>query len=99
MRHLHANGRDLLAGVDLAGRIVTADAMHTQTETARLIVGGGADYLLTAKDNQTEMLDDIRAIDWARAAAAAPSNSTKPSTATRCCPDAARRSASSASGT
>ena len=61
--------RDLLAEMDLAGRIVTADAMHTQTETARLIVGGGADYLLTAKDNQTEMLDDIRAIDWARAAA------------------------------
>ena len=61
--------RDLLAEMDLAGRIVTADAMHTQTETARLIVGEGADYLLTAKDNQTEMLDDIRAIDWARAAA------------------------------
>ena len=61
--------RDLLAGMDLAGRIVTADAMHTQTETARLIVGEGADYLLTAKDNQPEMLDDIRAIDWERAAA------------------------------
>ena len=61
--------RDLLAGMDLAGRIVTADAMHTQTETARLIVGGGADYLLTAKGNQPEMLDDIRAIDWERAAA------------------------------
>ena len=61
--------RDLLAGMDLAGRIVTADAMHTQTETARLIVGEGADYLLTAKDNQTEMLDDIRALDWERAAA------------------------------
>ena len=61
--------RDLLAAMDLAGRIVTADAMHTQTETARLILGKGADDLLTAKDNQTEMLDDIRAIDWARAAA------------------------------
>ena len=61
--------RDLLAAMDLAGRIVTADAMHTQTETARLILGKGADYLLTAKDNQTEMLDDIRALDWERAAA------------------------------
>ena len=30
---------------------------------------GGADHLPAAKDNQTEMLDDIRAIDWARAAA------------------------------
>ena len=60
--------RELLGDLDLAGRIVTADALHTQTETARLVVGKGADYLPAAKDNQPEMLDDIRALDWERAA-------------------------------
>ena len=40
--------RDLLrrmvtAGIDLAGAVITVDAMHTQTETARLIRTLGAD--------------------------------------------------------
>ena len=60
--------RDLLAGMELAGRIVTADAMRTRAETASLIVGAGADHVLTAKSNQPDMLDDVRAIDWGAAA-------------------------------
>ncbi|MEX5637824.1 ISAs1 family transposase [Parafrankia sp. FMc2] len=34
----------LLADLDLTGVIVTADALHTQTETTRWLVGRGAHY-------------------------------------------------------
>ena len=57
--------RDLSSALDLAGRIVTIDAMHAQHETARCLLGLSADYVVTAiKDNQPTMLDDLRAIDW-----------------------------------
>ena len=39
--------------LDLEGSLATLDAMHTQTETARILVQDkGADFLLTAKGNQ-----------------------------------------------
>ena len=39
--------------MDLQGRFVSLDALHTQTDTARAaVIDAGADYLLTAKDNQ-----------------------------------------------
>jgi len=45
--------RHLLERLDLDGKLVTLDALHTQEETARQIVQDkGADYLLTVKDNQ-----------------------------------------------
>ncbi len=44
--------RDLVGTFDLYGYVVTVDAMHTQTETADLIVGADADYVLTVKANQ-----------------------------------------------
>ncbi len=45
--------RQLFEGLDLRGRFVALDALHTQTDTARaLVLEAGADYLLTAKDNQ-----------------------------------------------
>lgn len=46
--------RQLMAPLDLAGRIVVLDALHTQTETARTVVlEKGADYLWTVKGNQS----------------------------------------------
>ena len=46
-------GRELLGKQDLAGRIVLADALHTQEPTARQILyEQGGDYLLTVKANQ-----------------------------------------------
>ena len=43
----------VLAPLDLAGKVVTVDAMHTQDESARYIVKDkNADYLMTVKDNQ-----------------------------------------------
>jgi hypothetical protein len=45
--------RQLLRGQDLLGKIVVADALHTQDETGQQILfEGGGDYLLTVKANQ-----------------------------------------------
>lgn len=52
--------RDLLAGfdpADLLGSVITLDAMHTQTDTAQVITGAGADYVLTVKANQPGLHD------------------------------------------
>jgi hypothetical protein len=53
----------LLAGVDITGAVVTADALHTQTATARYLVEEKqADYLLPVKDNQLTLKQDIAAL-------------------------------------
>jgi predicted transposase YbfD/YdcC len=41
--------------VDLAGKLVVLDALHTHPETARQVVQDlGADYLLSVKANQAQ---------------------------------------------
>lgn len=56
----------LLAPLPLAGTVVTADALHTQAETARFLVEEKqADYVFTVKDNQPTLRDDIAALPWA----------------------------------
>ena len=56
----------LLAPLDLRGKVVTADAMHTQKKLARYLVDDkGADYVLTVKDNQPLMRKLLAAQDWA----------------------------------
>jgi hypothetical protein len=53
--------QQLLGHLDLEGSRVTADALHTQTETARLIVQDkGADYLLPVKGNQPGVADNLQ---------------------------------------
>ena len=60
--------RELSRNLDLAGRIVTVDAMHAQHETARCLLGRRADYVLSAiKDNQETILEDLKAIDFSDA--------------------------------
>jgi predicted transposase YbfD/YdcC len=49
----------LLAILDLKGMLVSIDAMGCQKEIARTIVAKGGDYLLTVKDNQEHLKDDI----------------------------------------
>jgi hypothetical protein len=45
--------RQVLSGLDLAGKIVLTDALHTQVETGQLILfEKGGDYLMTVKANQ-----------------------------------------------
>lgn len=55
---------ELLKPLDIKGRVVTADAMHTQTKTARFLVEEKeADYVFIVKDNQQTLRDDIAALD------------------------------------
>jgi predicted transposase YbfD/YdcC len=49
----------LLELLDLSGALVTIDAIGCQKEIARLIVHGGGDYVLTVKDNQEHLRQDI----------------------------------------
>jgi predicted transposase YbfD/YdcC len=50
----------LLAQLDLRGATVTADALHTQKETARhLVEDKKADYVFTVKNNQPTLRKDI----------------------------------------
>ena len=58
--------RTLVTGLDLTGRVVTLDDMHTQDQTARcLIEQCAAHYVMTAvKDNRPELLRDLAGIDW-----------------------------------
>src|SRR6516162_3376512 len=49
----------LLELLDLKGALVTIDAMGCQKEIAATILEGGGDYLLTVKDNQENLKDDI----------------------------------------
>ena len=52
--------RQLFEVMDLKGRLVSLDALHTQSETARAVVlEAGADYVLTAKDNQPTVHQNI----------------------------------------
>jgi hypothetical protein len=52
--------RELFHKLDLDGRKVSLDALHTQDQTAReLVLEHGADYLLTVKDNQPTIKANI----------------------------------------
>ena len=47
----------------LDGKIITADALHCQRATARVIVEKGGDYLVQIKGNQPGLLQQARALD------------------------------------
>jgi hypothetical protein len=50
----------LFPDLDLKGRFVSLDALHTQTDTARdTVLEGGGDYLFTVKDNQPTLRQTI----------------------------------------
>ena len=50
---------ELLKMLALEGCIVTIDAMGTQTEIAQTIIDGQADYVLSVKENQKHLWEDI----------------------------------------
>jgi hypothetical protein len=53
--------RELLkAFADLAGTVLAIDAMHTQHDTAQLILGRGADYVMTVKGNMPRLYSSSR---------------------------------------
>jgi hypothetical protein len=53
--------QELLRRAPIEGALVTLDALHTQVETARVIVQeGGGDYLLTVKGNQPTVAASVQ---------------------------------------
>lgn len=52
--------QELIEMLDLQGAVVTADAMHCQTETAEKIVGKKADYVLMVKGNQETLHQELQ---------------------------------------
>lgn len=72
--------RELFKKLDLDGRKVSLDALHTQDQTARdLVLQHGADYLLTVKDNQPTVRANIEKLVPALPALFSPTtHSTEP---------------------
>jgi predicted transposase YbfD/YdcC len=55
----------LLEPLDLAGTVVTADAMHTQREHAQfLVTGKKAHYILAVKNNQPSLYAQLKSLPW-----------------------------------
>jgi hypothetical protein len=55
----------LLADLELAAVVVTADALHTHAEAAEFLVATKhADYLLTVKANQPALLGRCQRLAW-----------------------------------
>ncbi|MGW2207639.1 ISAs1 family transposase [Streptomyces sp. NPDC001774] len=62
--------REILGPLDIEGAWVSADALHTQRETARFLVADKkAHYLLTVKLNQPTLYARCRRLPWEKATA------------------------------
>jgi predicted transposase YbfD/YdcC len=58
--------RELLkAFADLAGAVLTIDAMHTQHDTAQAILARQADYVMTVKANMPALYRQLKKLPWA----------------------------------
>lgn len=51
----------MLQSLEVKGTLISADAMHTQTETTKIARAEGADYVLQLKDNQKSLHDEVKA--------------------------------------
>ena len=49
---------------DLAGVVVTSDAMHTQREHAGYLLGRGAHYIVIVKGNQKKLRKQLKSLPW-----------------------------------
>ena len=58
--------RTLLGCFELTDVVVTVDAMHTQTDTAKAIIDGGGHYALTVKNTQPGLYGACKALPWAK---------------------------------
>jgi predicted transposase YbfD/YdcC len=57
--------RDLLKAFSgLASAVITIDAMHTQSDTAQVILGKGADYVMTVKGNMPTLYRQLKNLPW-----------------------------------
>ncbi len=51
---------ELINNLMIEGNIITIDAMGTQTDIAEAIVENGANYILAVKENQSQLLEEIK---------------------------------------
>ena len=59
--------RELLkAFASLAGAVITIDALHTQHDTALVILERQADYVMTVKANMPTLYRQLKKLPWAR---------------------------------
>ena len=49
---------------ELAGAVVTSDAMHTQREHADYLLGCGAHYIVIVKGNQKKLRGQLKSLPW-----------------------------------
>jgi predicted transposase YbfD/YdcC len=57
--------RDLLkAFADLAGAVLTLDALHTQHDTAQAVLARRADYVMTVKANMPTLYRQLKKLPW-----------------------------------
>jgi predicted transposase YbfD/YdcC len=57
--------RDLLATfADLAGAVITLDALHTQGDTAQVILDRRAAYVMTVKANMPTLYKQLKKLPW-----------------------------------
>jgi predicted transposase YbfD/YdcC len=55
---------DTLTGIDVAGVVITADALHTQRDHVTELHRRGAHWVLTVKDNQPGLRRQLAALPW-----------------------------------
>lgn len=51
--------RKILTYLSLKGKIITADSLHTQIETSKIIIDRHGDYVFRVKENQSSLLKEI----------------------------------------
>lgn len=59
---------DTVTGIDLAGAVVTADALHTQREHVADLHARGAHWVLTVKGNQPRLRRQLAGLPWRQVA-------------------------------
>lgn len=55
-------GREILKMFELKNTVITADAIHCQKETIKIIVENKGDYVIQLKENQKGLYDDINTL-------------------------------------
>jgi predicted transposase YbfD/YdcC len=59
-----ATAQDILGAIELEGKTVTADALHTVKATAHLIHRRGGQFVLPVKQNRQALFDALDALPW-----------------------------------
>jgi predicted transposase YbfD/YdcC len=55
---------DTVTGLDLAGAVITADALHTQREHVAALHARGAHWVMTVKGNQPRLRRQLAGLPW-----------------------------------